>query len=77
MEAQESNLEQTSLLGFVPLILLLILVVVPCWKIWTRTGNSGAWSLLMVLPIINIVSLWVLAYKRWPALENNSDVADD
>lgn len=53
--------------------LLLILVVsfivgvLPYWKIWSRSGHSGWWSLLMLVPVVNIAMLWVLAFKRWPA----------
>ena len=49
-------------------IVLLILVVVPYWKLWTRTGHSGWWALLMLVPLANLISLWVLAFKGWPAL---------
>ena len=47
---------------------LLALVVIPYWKLWQRTGHSGAWGLLMLVPLANLISLWVLAFKRWPAL---------
>jgi hypothetical protein len=49
-------------------IALLALVVIPYWKIWQRTGHSGAWGLLMIVPLANVISLWVLAFKEWPAL---------
>jgi hypothetical protein len=45
-----------------------ILVVIPYWKLWQRTGHSGAWGLLMLVPLVNLISLWVLAFKDWPAL---------
>jgi hypothetical protein len=50
------------------LIALLVLVVVPYWKLWQRTGHSGWWALLMLVPLANLISLWVLAFKEWPAL---------
>jgi hypothetical protein len=50
------------------ILALAALVVIPYWKIWQRTGHSGAWGLLMVVPFVNIISLWVLAFKEWPAL---------
>lgn len=50
------------------LLLIGVLVVIPYWKIWQRTGHSGAWGLLMLVPIANLISLWVLAFKDWPAL---------
>ena len=43
-------------------------MVIPYWKIWQRTGHSGAWGLLMLVPLANLISLWVLAFKEWPAL---------
>jgi hypothetical protein len=66
----ETNMPDAGaeVVSLIPLILLLVLLVVPYWKLWQRTGHSGAWGLLMLVPIANIVSLWVLAFKRWPAL---------
>ncbi len=37
-------------------------------RVANRAGFSGWWALLIVLPPINIVLVWVLAFKRWPAL---------
>ena len=54
-------------------LVVLALLVVPYWKLWSRTGHSGAWALLMLVPLANIVSLWVLAFKRWPALDGVAD----
>ena len=70
----ETNMETTMhswTLGFgiIPILILLALVVIPYWKIWERTGHSGLWGLLMIIPFVNIVSLWVLAFKPWPAVD--------
>ena len=54
--------------GIIPLLIILALAVIPFWKIWARTGHSGAWSLLMLVPLANLISLWVLAFKKWPAV---------
>ncbi|WP_210240186.1 hypothetical protein [Amaricoccus solimangrovi] len=54
--------------GLIPLLILLAVLIVPYWKLWSRTGHSGAWALLMLIPLANIISLWVLAFKEWPAL---------
>jgi hypothetical protein len=54
--------------GLVPLLILLAVLVVPYWKLWSRTGHSGVWALMMLIPLANIISLWVLAFKQWPAL---------
>jgi hypothetical protein len=55
--------------GIIPLLIILALAVIPFWKIWARTGHSGAWSLLMLVPLANLISLWVLAFKKWPAVD--------
>lgn len=56
-------------IGLVPLLIILALAVIPYWKIWSRTGHSGAWALLMLVPLANLISLWVLAFKKWPAID--------
>lgn len=45
------------------------LTVVPFWKICTRAGFSGALSLLMLVPIANIILPFYLAFAEWPALK--------
>ena len=42
------------------------LLVVPIARILGKAGFSGWWSLLAILPIVNIICLWVFAFVRWP-----------
>ena len=44
----------------------LIIVLVPVAKILSRAGFSKWLSVLAIIPIINIVLLWVFAYVSWP-----------
>lgn len=56
-------------LGLPEVIIIMIigiLIVLPNWKIFSRAGFSGWWSLLMILPIINILLEYYLAYAEWP-----------
>ena len=41
-------------------------VVVPVWRIVRKAGYPGALSLLVVVPILNLVLLWVFAFRKWP-----------
>jgi len=43
--------------------------VIPFWKIFARAGWPGALALLMIVPFLNFVLLWVLAFKAWPGDE--------
>lgn len=59
-------------LGVVFLVMTLVsvlLYIVPMWKIFSRTGQSGALSLLMLIPVVNIIMLFVLAFGNWPILQ--------
>jgi hypothetical protein len=57
--------------GIIPVLIILALIVIPYWKIWSRSGHSGGWALLMLVPVVNVISLWVLAFKRWPSLRKD------
>lgn len=43
-----------------------IVIVVPFWKIFTKAGFSGWWSLIVIVPIIGILALYCLAFAEWP-----------
>ncbi|MBL4616883.1 MAG: hypothetical protein JKY46_04250 [Robiginitomaculum sp.] len=54
-------------------ILYLFVVVFPIWKILTRMGFSGWLSLLSLVPVLNLVLLWILALIEWPVEKQNID----
>tara|TARA_R110000787_G_scaffold118916_1_gene229842 strand:- start:561 stop:731 length:171 start_codon:yes stop_codon:yes gene_type:complete len=45
-----------------------VVIVIPFFQLWKRTGHNGWISLLMLLPLVNLVMLYVLAFKEWPAV---------
>lgn len=56
-------------LGFIQLLAVIIVIaiqIVPFWKIFPRAGWSPWMSLLMVVPLVNLILLYVLAFKQWP-----------
>lgn len=48
------------------MLMMAAVVVVPFWRICTRVGYSGWLSLLMLVPIANLVLLYFIAFSRWP-----------
>jgi hypothetical protein len=40
--------------------------VVPTWRIVRRAGFPGGWALLALIPLVNIVMLWIFAFAKWP-----------
>jgi hypothetical protein len=77
------NRKETNMLAFIagapgPMELLLIFVmasviVAPFWRIFSKAGFSGALSLLMFIPLVNLVMIFVLAFAEWPALREKRE----
>lgn len=55
---------------------LLIIVVIVVSYIWPvsrllhRTGHARFWVILGFIPLVNVIALWVWAYKPWPPARN-------
>ena len=37
-------------------------------RILNKAGYSRWWALLVIVPILNVIMVWVFAYGKWPAL---------
>jgi|HubBroStandDraft_6_1064221.scaffolds.fasta_scaffold67783_3 hypothetical protein len=46
-------------------LMISIVVVIPYWFIFKKAGFSPFLAVLMVLPLINLVMLYFLAFSRW------------
>jgi len=64
-------IELIIMLGIV--IVVSLLVVIPFWKICTKAGFHGALSLLMLVPIANIILPFYIAFADWPALKDKTN----
>jgi len=54
-------------------VMALLVVVWPYWRIFGKAGFSPGLSLLMVVPVANVIMLFFLAFARWPALDKAPD----
>ncbi|MDR5731007.1 hypothetical protein QCE47_01415 [Caballeronia sp. LZ025] len=43
----------------------------PYVRIIQRTGHSGWWLLAGLIPVLNLIMLWVFAFARWPAIDGD------
>ena len=50
------------------MVAALVVVIWPVWRICSKAGFSGALSLLILLPGLNLCLLYFLALAEWPAL---------
>ena len=53
------------------LIIYVAIIVVPFWRILKKAGYTGALSLLALIPLVNIILLWVFAFSKWPVEKQN------
>jgi hypothetical protein len=57
---------------FMPFVMIIMAVVIilPFWFIFSKAGYSRWLSLLMVVPVVNVVLLYFLAFSNWPSLRS-------
>lgn len=44
-----------------------LITVLPFWRICTKAGFPGPVSPLMLIPLVNIIVLFYIAFAEWPA----------
>jgi uncharacterized membrane protein len=54
-----------AVIAFVVLLATIVKILI-CCKIFSKAGYSWALGLLMLLPIINIIMFFFLAFADWP-----------
>ena len=57
------------------IICMLAFVVVPFWQIFKKAGFGAPLSLLMVIPLANIIMLYIVAFFPWNVIPNPKNPA--
>ena len=60
------HMDYTSTWHWGGTLLFALIFLIPAWKIVSKAGYSGAWSLFALVPVINVIMLWVFAFAKWP-----------
>jgi uncharacterized membrane protein YhaH (DUF805 family) len=60
---------ERAIAELLPLMLISVLTLWMTVRILHKAGYSGWWSLLMLIPLLNIAVIWVFAFADWPALK--------
>ena len=64
-------MDTTTIIRIVSGIVFLLVIpvfVIPYWKIFSKAGFSGALSLLMLVPLANLIVLYVVAFSDWKTI---------
>jgi len=61
---------QHMMAAMLPMMLMfwavfIVILVIPFWQIFKKAGLGAALSLLMWIPLVNLIMLYVLAFSRW------------
>ncbi|MGR9085646.1 MAG: hypothetical protein ACU841_01050 [Gammaproteobacteria bacterium] len=43
------------------------------FRILSKAGFDGWWTLVLLIPIVNILMIWGFALARWPALDEGEN----
>jgi hypothetical protein len=64
------NSEMMPYTPFMPLVMVIaaIIIIIPFWTIFKRVGHSKWLGILMTIPVVNIFTLYYLAFSEWPNL---------
>ncbi len=49
------------------MLAMAVLIVVPMWRICQRAGFPGWFGAFVLIPMLNLVLLYFLAFAEWPA----------
>ncbi|WP_439889152.1 hypothetical protein ACSX1C_09140 [Pseudomonas sp. MBLB4123] len=71
-------MHDTTMWPFGPLMMLLLtaLVILPFCLIFKKAGYSQWLGLLMIVPLVNLVLLYFLAFSAWPRGKAEGNLGD-
>jgi hypothetical protein len=48
------------------LLVILVISIIIYWRIATKAGYPGAYSLLLLIPVVNLIVIIMFAFTEWP-----------
>tara|TARA_R110001583_G_scaffold767_1_gene7092 strand:+ start:4639 stop:4890 length:252 start_codon:yes stop_codon:yes gene_type:complete len=73
-DAMQETMMGNEMSSYGPLMMLItaVIVILPFWFIYSKAGYSKWLSLLMVVPIVNVIMLYFLAFSKWPSQRDSN-----
>jgi hypothetical protein len=56
-----------SIWHWIVVFVYVLVLIVPVAKILKKAGFSGWWSIVALIPGVNIIFLWIFALVKWPS----------
>jgi len=51
---------------FLFIIIIAVIAIIMYWRIASKAGYPGAYSLLMLVPLVNLIIVILFAFTEWP-----------
>jgi hypothetical protein len=48
-------------------LIVVVISIIPFWKICERVGHSPWLSLLLLVPLVNLIFIYYIAFGEWPS----------
>lgn len=66
-----------AMLAIMPIFILIfsVIVIIPMWFIWKKAGFTPWLSILSIIPAVNLIMLYVLAFSQWKVVPVNQPLA--
>ena len=64
----EDSMGAFSIFHWLIVLAFLAVYLVPVAFIVQKAGYSAWWFLIALVPLVNVIMLWVFAFADWPAL---------
>jgi energy-coupling factor transporter transmembrane protein EcfT len=71
MEYMSINRRQTLMMGYIVVFLLFLVPLLVMSAIPKKAGFSRWWVILLLIPFINLITVWVFAFIKWPNEHSN------
>jgi len=65
--------EVTPVEALILMVIPAVAVILPFWQIFKKAGFSPYLSLLMLIPPVNFVLLYFVAFASWPVINQRCD----
>jgi len=62
-------MEQFSIWHWIVALLYVALILVPIMAVMRKAGYSRTWAIVFLIPLVNLIALWIFAFSNWPALK--------
>jgi uncharacterized membrane protein YhaH (DUF805 family) len=63
---ERSSMGSFGIVHWLIFVLVFAIWIIPAWRITSKAGYAGAWSLILLVPMVGAIAIWAFAFTKWP-----------